>query len=83
VFDKENMERQKEELLTEMEKEKERFEQEILEKQKIESRTQELLIETEKQKKENINLKSQYDTDTQNFKNQLEEKQKQLDHMEN
>jgi hypothetical protein len=33
-------------------------------------------MQMEEQKKENLNLKSQYDMDTHNFKNELEKKTK-------
>jgi hypothetical protein len=59
-----------------MEKEKDRFEQEILKKENIETQRQELLMQMEEQKKENLNLKSQYDMDIYNFKNELEKKNK-------
>jgi hypothetical protein len=69
-------------LLSKLKQEELKLKQEVFDKQNIERQRQELLIEIEKEKKENINLKSQYDTNTHNFKNQLEEKQKQLAQME-
>jgi hypothetical protein len=59
-----------------MEEQKERLKQETLAKQNIENQRQELLIQMEEQKKENLNLKSKYDINTHNFKNELEKKTK-------
>jgi hypothetical protein len=61
---------------------KNRLKQKTLVKQNIENQKQELLIQMEQQRKENINLKSQYEMDIQNFKNELEENQMQLEQTE-
>jgi hypothetical protein len=61
--------------LSKLEQEVLKLKQKGLEKQNIENQRRELLMQMEEQKKENINLKSQYDTDIQNIKNELEGKQ--------
>jgi hypothetical protein len=50
VLDKQNIEKEKRDLLIQMEKEKERLKQETLVKQNIENQRQELLIQMEEQK---------------------------------
>jgi hypothetical protein len=60
--------------LSKLEQEQSKLKQEVLDKQNMERQRQDLLMQMEEQKKENINLKSKYDTDIENFKNELEQK---------
>jgi hypothetical protein len=64
--------------LSKLEQEELKLKQQALDKQNIQRQKQDLLIQMENEK-ENINLKSQYETDIQNFKNKLEGKQKKLE----
>jgi hypothetical protein len=65
-------------LFSKLEQEQSKLEQEKLHKENIEKENRDLLMEMEERKKENINLKSKYDTDIENFKNELEQKRKEI-----
>jgi hypothetical protein len=60
------------ELLSKLEQEELKLKQKVLDKENIEKEKQDLLIQMEEQKKENLNLKYQYDMKTHKFKNKIE-----------